>query len=522
MASLFDAYVMVDWSASNTATTGGDSIWLFCLERRDGELMPVRLSNPPTRRQAVADLADLLSDLVSRDRFALVGFDFAFGYPSGFAGRLRPEEPNWKSVWKEIKARIRDREDNSNNRFEVAAALNQKISGGSSPFWGCPKSAIRPGLSDTKPDGDDFANVTEFRLTEKAANGPQPVWKLYYPGSVGSQTLTGIPCLGSLRAHPWIAGSVKIWPFETGLKQLRRPTENGWRLLFAEVYPSMIPVEVKAGEIKDAAQVRTLGHHFADLDGRGNLAPLFAGPPTLTADDRRVVETEEGWILGIETAARPASHGTTGKSKYTYVRDPREIYRHSFAAIRSEIQLENLPADIEPLVVRLIHACGMTDIVDDLMFHPELTRAATGALRSGAPILVDAKMVADGIIRDRLPADNRVICTLHAPVVPHAAAANGTTRSAAAVDLWRSHLAGAVVAVGNAPTALFRLLEMIDEGAEPPAAILAFPVGFVGAAESKEALIDHEAGIPYVTLRGRRGGSALAAAAVNALTGGAS
>jgi precorrin-8X/cobalt-precorrin-8 methylmutase len=484
--------------------------------------MPVRLSNPPTRRQAVADLADLLSDLVSRDRCTLVGFDFAFGYPAGFAGRLRPEAPTWKSVWKDIKARIRDHEDNSNNRFKVAAALNRQISGGPFPFWGCPKSAIRPGLSDTKPDVDDFGTMAEFRMTEKVASGPQPVWKLHYPGSVGSQTLTGIPCLDSLRTHPWLAGAVKIWPFETGLNQLTRPTENGWRLLFAEVYPSMIPVELKTGEIKDVAQVRALGQHFANLDDRGELAPLFAGPSTLSAEDRHIAETEEGWILGIETAARPPSHGAAGKSKYMYVRDPRDIYRRSFAAIRSEINLELFPKDIEPLVVRLIHACGMPDIVDDLAFHPKLAGVVTEALRSGAPILVDAKMVADGIIPDRLPADNKIICTLHAPVVPHAAEANGTTRSAAAVDLWRPHLAGAVVAVGNAPTALFRLLELIDEGAEPPAAVLAFPVGFVGAAESKEALIDHQAGIPYVTLRGRRGGSALAAAAVNALTGGAS
>ncbi len=519
MAPIFDAYIMVDWSASGVPKTGADSVWYCCLERRDGQLMPSRLANPPTRRQATAELADLLSDLIARDRHALVGFDFSFGYPSGFAERLRPNAPNWLSVWKEIAGRIRDGDDNANNRFEVAAALNEKISGDAFPFWGCPDSAERPNLRKTKPQGFDGGGLAELRMTEKAIPGPQPAWKLHYQGSVGSQMLTGIPCVFSLRHHPWLADATRIWPFETGLDTLKKRNTIGRRLVFAEVYPSMIGPRIQSGDIKDAVQVRALAEHFAHLDSKDALAPLFAGPGALNSKDRHVIETEEGWILGVETAAKSADRRTPAKSQYSYIRIPRDIYRRSFEAIRSEARLEDLPADFESLAVRLIHACGMPDIVADLAFTPTAATVARDALQSGAPILVDAKMVADGVIRDRLPAGNTVLCTLNDPEVRPLAETLGTTRSAAAVDLWRPHLKGAVVAIGNAPTALFRLLELLDEGADPPAVILAFPVGFVGAAESKDALIDHAGGVPYVTLRGRRGGSAFAAAAVNALSG---
>jgi len=203
-----------------------------------------------------------------------------------------------------------------------------------------------------------------------------------------------------------------------------------------------------------------------------------------------------------------------------YIRDPAAIYAASWAAIRDESDLSELPADIEPLAVRLIHACGMPDIVADLAFSDGAVAAGQAALTASAPVLVDAEMVGRGVIRRLLPGDNEILCTLHADGVKEAAAQIGTTRSAAAVDLWAAHLDGAVVAIGNAPTALFRLLELLDEGAAKPALILGFPVGFVGAAESKEALIELAGEIPFVTLRGRRGGSALAAAAVNALAGG--
>ena len=202
---------------------------------------------------------------------------------------------------------------------------------------------------------------------------------------------------------------------------------------------------------------------------------------------------------------------------YVYLRDPAAIYRESFATIRREARLDRLPSDIADIAVRLIHACGMIDIVDHLACTDDAASTARIALAKGAPIFCDSAMVAAGIMRDRLPAKNEVICTLADPSVPELAKARATTRSAAAVDLWHSRLGGAVVAIGNAPTALFHLLDLLADGAPRPAVILAFPVGFVGAAESKDALIAGSFGVPYLTLRGRRGGSALAAAAVNAL-----
>jgi len=203
-----------------------------------------------------------------------------------------------------------------------------------------------------------------------------------------------------------------------------------------------------------------------------------------------------------------------------YLRDPAEIYARSFAAIRAEADFSALPAALEPIAVRLVHACGMTDLVADLRYDPGIVQAARTALQAGAPVLADTEMTAAAIIRARLPAENAILCTLNEPAVAGLAAAERTTRSAAAVSLWRDRLAGAVVAIGNAPTALFALLELLDKGAPRPAAILAFPVGFVGAAESKAELAENPRGVPFLTLAGRRGGSPLAGAAVNALAAG--
>ncbi|MFD3646568.1 precorrin-8X methylmutase [Streptomyces cyaneofuscatus] len=202
---------------------------------------------------------------------------------------------------------------------------------------------------------------------------------------------------------------------------------------------------------------------------------------------------------------------------HQYEKDGPAIYRQSFATIRAEADLAGLPADVSQVAVRMIHACGMVDLVRDLAFSPNAVADARAALRSGAPILCDVAMVASGVTRKRLPANNDVVCTLSDPSVPGLAAKMGTTRSAAALELWRDRMEGAVVAVGNAPTALFRLLEMIEEGAPRPAAVIGVPVGFVGAMESKEALAEHASGLEHLIVRGRRGGSAIAAAALNAI-----
>lgn len=200
-----------------------------------------------------------------------------------------------------------------------------------------------------------------------------------------------------------------------------------------------------------------------------------------------------------------------------YLRDPERIARRSFAIVRRETDVAALPAALAEVAYRMVHASGMTDLVADLAWSADFAAAARCALAAGAPVLADCRMVAAGISRHRLPASNRVICTLDAPGLPARAAAAATTRSAAAVDLWRPQLGGAVCAIGNAPTALFRLLELLAAGAPAPAAIVAAPPGFVGAREAKDALADGGHGVPFLTLRGRRGGSAVTAAAVNAL-----
>src|SRR5215470_12373214 len=200
-----------------------------------------------------------------------------------------------------------------------------------------------------------------------------------------------------------------------------------------------------------------------------------------------------------------------------YLQDGAAIYERSFAIIRSEADLSGFSAAEADVVVRMIHACGLVEASRHIVFGAGLVAAARNALQAGAAILCDAEMVAHGITRARLPKDNQVICTLRDPSVPALAERLGTTRSAAALDLWIDKLEGAVVAIGNAPTALFRLLELIDRGVPRPAAILGVPVGFVGAAEAKDALVDNPRGMPFLVVRGRLGGSAMAAAAVNAL-----
>jgi precorrin-8X/cobalt-precorrin-8 methylmutase len=211
---------------------------------------------------------------------------------------------------------------------------------------------------------------------------------------------------------------------------------------------------------------------------------------------------------------------TDSPSGLRYERDPREIYRQSFATVRAEARLDHLPRDLHEVAIRLVHACGMTDVANRLAWSDDVAASARTALAAGAALLCDCEMVASGIVRARLPARNPVICTLNDPATPELAATLANTRSAAAVELWRDRIEGSITVIGNAPTALFHLLELLDHGWPRPAAIIAMPVGFVGAAEAKAELAANPRGVPFLTLRGRRGGSAMAAAVVNALAAG--
>jgi len=511
---MFDVFVMVDWSAANVPRTGRDSIWI-CWHDRAGE----RLVNPATRHQAKALLADWLVEPMARGERVLIGFDFPFGYPTGFAARLGLSGPPWRAVWEEIARLVSDDEHNTNNRFDVAALMNERISGDKFPFWGCPVQPARSCLGSKHHRSHEQNGLAERRLIDEYMAGAQPCWKLLGAGSVGGQVLTGIPVVRALREDPRWRDRARVWPFETGL----RAQPNG-ALIMAEVYPSLWAVSPVADEPKDAAQVRTVARHFAGLAREGALTELFAGDPGLTHEQRRRVEAEEAWTLGVTARAqrpilpRPAIAGRDRPDvRYLYLRDPREIWRRSSALILTEANLARFPRSLQPLALRLAHAAGDSAILDDLAWSRGAVLAGRRALAAGAPILVDTAMVAAGINGERLAGGNAIVCTLNDGRTAGLAVELGTTRSAAAVELWRSHLAGAIVAIGNAPTALYHLLEIIAAGAAKPALVLGFPVGFVGAAEAKATLADFGRGVAYITLNGRRGGSALAAAAVNAL-----
>jgi precorrin-8X/cobalt-precorrin-8 methylmutase len=546
---MFDVFVMVDWSAATVPRTGRDSIWI-CWHQKDGE----RLENPPTRHAAKSTLADWLAAAVQRGERVLIGFDFPFGYPAGFAARLSLSGPPWRAVWDEIAGLLQDSEENGNNRFKIAAEFNRRVSNGCFPFWGRPPGFDTPFLGPKHHRAHENGGLAERRLVDLHIPSAQPCWKLLGAGSVGGQALTGIPVVRALRDDPRWIDRVRIWPFETGLQA----PEQG-AVVIAEVYPSLWAVSPADGEPKDAAQVRSVARFFADSDCTGKLAALFAGDPSLTPEQRLRVETEEAWTLGVTAAKQrpiavppaspqltptltlprlrgretnstlPRKRGREGwgqggeregpappegvRRNYAYIRDPAEISRRSFALIREETDLARFPRALEALALRLAHAAGDGTILGDLTWSEGAVAAGREAVAAGAPILVDSAMVAAGITID----PSRIVCTLRDPATAELAAAERTTRSAAAVDRWLPHLKDAVVAIGNAPTALFRLLELLASGAPKPALVLGFPVGFVGAAEAKAALAGFGHGLEFITLHGRRGGSALAAAAVNAL-----
>jgi precorrin-8X/cobalt-precorrin-8 methylmutase len=283
---LFDSYVMVDWSAAAVPRRGRDSIWLCRL--RAGR---AHLENPATRLAARDRLAHLLAAEVAAGRSVLAGFDFPFGYPEGFAARLGGD---WRRVWQVLGEGLIEAGGNANNRFDVAARLNQHVCGAAAPFWGCPPRHAGDFLGMRHHRSHDALGLAEQRLADARAKGPQPVWKLYGNGSAGSQALTGIPIVHWLRQR--FEGSALIWPFETGLVA---PERRAGQIVFAEIYPSLVPPRRRPGEVKDRAQVRSIARHFAALDDAGRLAALFSGPPDLTPAERRRIERDESWILGV-------------------------------------------------------------------------------------------------------------------------------------------------------------------------------------------------------------------------------
>jgi len=287
---LFDTYIIVDWSASNVPKQGKDSIWICC-RGSDGE----RLENPNTRYKARLLLGEMLAKAVDGGKRVVVGFDFPFGYPAGFAARLRLSgERPWRATWDEISRLVQDAESNLNNRFCVGAELNRRISGRQFPFWGCPVNFKNEYLRARHHDGHRLDPLKERRLIDEWMVGAQPCWKLAYTGSVGSQVLTGIPVVSALRDDPRWAKQARIWPFETGLG-----LADEVRVVFAEVWPSWWKWKEtqEQDEIPDRAQVRHVARLFAARDSDGALASWFA--PPIATERRRDVLTEEAWTLGV-------------------------------------------------------------------------------------------------------------------------------------------------------------------------------------------------------------------------------
>ncbi len=306
---IFDSYLMVDWSAANTPRRGRDSIWLCHLVRHGNTLLAAAPENLATRQAAHERLRELLCTDLAQQRSVVVGCDFPFGYARGLAERLGLSRPAWRAVWDEIASRLQDGPDNANNRFDVATQLNARISGRAFPFWGCPTRKAAPCLAKTHHRRHEAEGLAERRLTDMRLRRLQPGWKLLGTGSAGSQALTGIPVVRRLRDDRLLAARAQIWPFETGLRPLGR-AETGGRIIFAEIYPSIVTVRPNSDEVKDSAQVRAIAGHFADLDRSGALGPVFAGDPALSAGDRAIVEDEEGWVLGIVGAEAAGRTGT--------------------------------------------------------------------------------------------------------------------------------------------------------------------------------------------------------------------
>lgn len=298
MARLFNAYVMVDWSAAAKPTTGADSVWIGVLKRDVRFRMAFEAHNPATRSEAEKVLVGILEDRAKRSERTLLGFDFPLGFPRGFAAamKLPPGEP-WLAVWNQLDRMVRDRPGNINNRFGVGSEINRRLTGGPFPFWGCPPRDALTTLQPKRGREHGPGDLPEFRHADLAAKGASPIWKLFYQGSVGGQAILGIPVARRLKLA--LGGKLAVWPFETRWRALGEGDLAGVDVVLAEIYPSIVKPAPVAGEIRDLTQVRAMAEHFARLDEAGRLGEVFAPAKGTAADVIVDAQHEEGWILGV-------------------------------------------------------------------------------------------------------------------------------------------------------------------------------------------------------------------------------
>jgi hypothetical protein len=298
VSRLFNAYVMVDWSAAATPKLGKDSVWIGVMKRDIRFRLTFEAFNPHTRHAAEAQLRDVLADLRRRGDRALVGFDFPLGFPAGTAAALKLKDPSWKGLWAFLASNVVDKADNTNNRFAVAAKMNRLMTDAPRPFWGAPPKDVQRWLQPTKAEVVEGA-LPQLRRTELATQGlgkagAKSVWQMTGAGAVGGQTLVGVPAAKRLADE--LGDKAVVWPFQTGWKPLTPADLDGREAVLAEIYPALIPAKPEPGEVPDRAQVRAVAEHFAKLDEAGKLGAAF-GPAKATGD-AEAVEREEGWILG--------------------------------------------------------------------------------------------------------------------------------------------------------------------------------------------------------------------------------
>lgn len=303
MSRLFNAYVVVDWSAAAAPKLGKDSVWIGVMKRDIRFRLTFEAHNPHTRHAAEAQLREVLADLRRRGDRALVGFDFSLGFPAGTAAALKLKDESWRGLWAFLAANVVDKADNTNNRFAVAAKINRLMTDEARPFWGAPPKDVQRWLQPTKPPASDLdaSLPAALRHTEQATQklgkaAAKSIWQLTGAGAVGGQALVGVPAVGRLRTE--LGDKALVWPFETGWRELTPADLEGREAVIAEVYPSLVAAKPEPGEIADRAQVRALAEHFAKLDEAGKLAPLFAPPKDADPALVETVEREEGWILG--------------------------------------------------------------------------------------------------------------------------------------------------------------------------------------------------------------------------------
>ena len=298
VARLFNAYVIVDWSAASRPNTGADSVWIAVLKRDVRFRLAFEATNPATRAEAESRLIAALDDLKKRGERTLLGFDFPLGFPRGFATALKLPSavPPWRAAWDQLDRMVKDKADNTNNRFGVASEINRRLTGGPFPFWGCPPKDALTTLQPKRTRDHGAGDLPEMRHADLAAKGASPIWKLYYNGSVGGQAILGMPVVRRLKLR--YGETMRIWPFETGFKALDEAALAGVDIVAAEVYPSLYKAQASPGEVKDQAQVRATAEQFARADEAGRLGAMFGPSKAAPADLVLDAEREEGWVLG--------------------------------------------------------------------------------------------------------------------------------------------------------------------------------------------------------------------------------